>query len=153
MSLDLTAVQTDILAQMQNQVIADSFPFPVIDTEVPTATTVERVNNRIQQYAVIRFTDGVPLTRGKSFGGPRHDEMTTNVDILGIGATPALARAVVWGPVGANAFLTGYKPVDASPLYKRGGGQVFEVSDAQGKPAFFIARSSFGCLTNMENVS
>ena len=151
MSLDLSATQESILAHLQQ--ITGGFAFPVMDTDVPTAETLLRINNRVQSYAVIRFTDAVPLARGMSFGGARHSEMTTNVDLLCIAATPAAARAVAYGPSGAVNFLTGFKPVDAGPLYKRGGGQVFEVSDALGKPAAFIARASFGCLVNMTNIS
>jgi len=148
MTLNLYDTQQDILDHAKA-----TMAWEVYDTDVPTAETVLRLNNRAKQYALVRFNDASVTSGGKAMGGARRDEMFTYVDMFGIGATPSEAREVVWGAAGAMDTMLGYKPVDGGPLAKAAGGLVFEVSDANARPAFFIARCSFRLMVNVTNVS
>lgn len=135
MTFNLFALQQDVFDFYQ----AES-PWEVHDTDVPTATTVLQENGRIKTYSVMRFNDASIQAGGRAVGGPRLDDMFTYIDVLGIGNTPAKAREVVWGETGAANILLGYQPAGGGAVSKAAGGMVFEVSDANAKPAFFIAR-------------
>jgi hypothetical protein len=104
-------------------------------------------------YAVLRVNDALrtPASyKGGSVGGARHEEMYTLFDVLVVGHSPTAATSVAYGDNGVADLLVGYTPVDAGPLERAGGGQVFVVSDGTGaRPTNYVARVSFRCNVNM----
>ena len=143
MSFNLYDIQRDVFDYYKA-----TSEWEVYDTDVPTATTVLQQNGRIKTYSVMRFNDASIQPGGRAVGGPRLDDMFTYIDVLGIGHTPDKAREVVWSTGGAVDILLGYQPLGEGSVSKAAGGLVFEVSDANAKPAFFIARCSFRVNVN-----
>lgn len=144
MTQNLYATQQSWLAHLQAE-------FPTYDTNLPEVKDEPTsANGYYEPYVVMRFNDAVKVQTGGSFGGPRHDEEYTLVDCLCVAADPDEARELAYGDGGVRDVLTGYVGVDAGPLEKSGGGQVFTVGDGTStKPTRYIARVSFRAQVNM----
>jgi hypothetical protein len=142
MTMNLYATQQDIFAHADTE-------FAVYDTNFPEVAQEPLVNGYLEPYVVLRFNDAVKVPQRGNVGGARHDEMYTLIDALCVAADPAEARDLAYGPNGVADYLTGYQPVDAGPLTRESGGQVFVRADGTNTlPRRFIAVVSFRCAVN-----
>ncbi len=150
MTLNLYATQQDVLLHAQTALA----PTQVYLTDYPSAEVEPFGENGVMSaYAVLRVNDALRTTtsrKGGNIGGPRYDEMYTLFDFLCVGSDGDAATLLAYGPGGVADVMQGYVPVDAGPLERAGGGQVFVVKDGTGaRPSNVIARVSFRCLVNM----
>lgn len=145
MTMNLYATQEDILAYLKAE--AD---FEVFDTNYPDGDREPTSDSGIlEDYAVIRFNDGVKIPQIGAVGGARWDEMYTLIDVLCVAADPTDARSLAYGVDGVADILTGYVPVDAGQLTRQSGGQVFVRGDGTAtKPTRYVAIVSFRVLVN-----
>lgn len=150
MTLNLYATQQDVLAHAQT-VMA---PVPVYLTDYPDSENELPGENGVNgPYITLRVNDALRVTSsrvGGAVGGSRYDEMYTLFDFLVASPDPNMSTEIAYGADGVADMMQGYVPVDAGPLERAGGGQVFVVRDGTGaRPSNFIARVSFKCLVNM----
>jgi hypothetical protein len=142
MTMNLYATQQDIFTYLDAYLI-------VYDTNFPEVAQEPVTNGYLDPYVVLRFNDAVKVPQRGSIGGARHDEMYTLIDALCIAADPAEARELAYGPDGVADRLTGFHPIDAGPLTRESGGQVFVRADGTNTlPRRFIAVVSFRCAVN-----
>lgn len=142
MTMNLYATQQDIYAFLDAT-------FAAYDTNFPEVKDEPMVNGYLDPYIVVRFNDAVKVPQRGNVGGARHDEMYTLIDVLCIAADPNEARELAYGPGGVADVATGYQPVDAGPLTRESGGQVFVRADGTNTlPRRFIATVSFRCAVN-----
>ena len=145
MTMNLYATQQDVLAYLTTNLGA-----PVFDTDYPAVQDEPSVNGVMSPYVVLRSNDALRIAGNGAFGGSRHDEMYTLMDVLCVAASPQGARELAYGAGGVADVLTGYAPIDAGPMDRAGGGQVFVAVDGTGaRPSNFIARVSFRMLVNV----
>lgn len=149
MTMNLYATQTDVFNYLSTNLGA-----PVFHTDYPAAGDEPQGQNGVMAtYAVLRVNDALRTTssrRGGAVGGARHDEMYTLFDVLVVGHSPQAATELAYGPNGVADLLVGYIPVDAGPLERAGGGQVFVVGDGTvTRPTNYVARVSFRCNVNL----
>lgn len=138
MSLDLLAVQDDIVAQLR------TLPQDVYETTAPddTRLTFDQ-NGMILPYIVIEFSDLYPSISGTGIVSTRYDLKESFIIVSCIAPTERSARQV------ANLVrdkLTGYKPVDSGELVQAGGAVSYAAVDA--RPNRYVSDMSFTFLTN-----
>jgi hypothetical protein len=148
-TLNLYATQQSVLQHAR-----DNLAVSVHLTDLPAVETEPFGENGVMApYAVLRVNDALRTTssrKGGSVAGPRADEMYTLFDFLCVAADGDAATYLAYGPGGVADTMQGFVPVDAGPLERAGGGQVFVVHDGTGaRPSNVIARVSFRCLVNM----
>ncbi len=150
MTLNLYATQQDVLLHAQTALAPTQVyltDFPDSESELPG------LNGVAAPYVTLRVNDALRTTAtsaGGAIGGSRYDEMYTLFDFLCAAPDPNSSTLLAYGPGGVADVMQGYVPVDAGPLERAGGGQVFVVRDGTGaRPSNFIARVSFKCLVNM----
>lgn len=147
--MDLFSTQEDVLAYL-----TANLGHPVFPTNYPAEGDEPSQNGVMQPYAVLRSNDATLTLGGGAVGGARHDEMYTLFDVLVVAGQEREARRVAYGAAGVADLLTGYQPVDAGPLVRNPGGQVFVAGDGTGaRPQSFIARVSFRCQVSVTNIS
>lgn len=149
MSLNLYATQQSVYAHAQA-----NLGVPVFHTDYPDASMeLPGENGVMAPYAVIRVNDALKNVTAENTGavaGTRYDEMYTLFDFLCVAPDPDTATLLAYGPDGVADIMQGFVPVDAGPLERAGGGQVFVVRDGTGaRPSNFIARVSFRCIVNL----
>lgn len=144
--LDLFSVQEEI-----KQYVTANIPFFVTTGGVPDASSVRQINGLVEPYVILRFSDSMPSSNDRSFGGPRLDGMYGYVDALCVagGEDDTLARRL-GSDVGKN--LLGFKPYNAGTLGKGYGGGSFYIAGENSKPLFWVGIVSFRFTTNSENV-
>ncbi len=149
MTLNLYATQQDVLAYAQA-----NLDVPVYHTNYPASESEPFGENGVMApYVVLRVNDALRTTtsrKGGAIGGSRYDEMYTLFDFMCVGPTGETATELAYGPGGVADTMQGYIPVDAGPMERAGGGQVFVVEDGtSARPSNTVARVSFRCLVNM----
>jgi len=149
MTLDLYATQQDVYAYAQANLAVQVF-----HTNYPSGELEPFGENGVMApYAVLRVNDAlrvVSTQNGGSIAGARADEMYTLFDFLCVAPDGDTATLLAYGPGGVADTMQGFVPVDAGPLVRAGGGQVFVVNDGTGaRPSNVIARVSFRCQVNM----
>jgi len=144
--LDLFSVQQEIV-----QYAKDNIPWHVETGGIPDAETVRMVNGTLEPYVVLRFTDSMPSSRDKSFGGPEYDGLYGYVDALCIAGGPDDTLARQLGSLVGRKLL-GFRASNASKLSKNFGGGSFVIPGENSRPRFFIGIVSFRFTTNLEDV-
>ena len=143
--LDLVAVQDLILAHVET-----SFPnYQVVEDQVLDDESIIKSNNRVKPYIVLRWHGlNRSLTSG-SFGGVRHDEYSSSVDVILVAPSPRQAR------LGLNLVmdgLIGWQVPGGSMLAPVGGQSLFSVPDYDGKPHVYMAINTLSFQVNSSNV-
>lgn len=147
MTLDIYAIQNAIIEELE-----DASGVFTKDTDWEDATDVPTDGSGLlQSYHAVRSNSLNRTPDGGSFGGPRHDEMYTLIDVVSVAYDPDEVRKIAYGPDGVMDILTGFKPTaDSGTLYPTGSGSVFvRGGDTQVRPRAFIAISSFRLQANL----
>lgn len=142
--LDLFSLQQEVKAYLVSVI-----NWPVDSGATPEAENLQLTDGVLQPYVVLRFSDGMPLSGGESFGGSKFDEYYTYVDALCIGATDEDARALANV---VNRFMLGKVFENSTEVKKAYGGGIFAVADAARKPVAFVAVTSFRMNYNQTDV-
>lgn len=143
--LDLVAVQDLILAHVQT-----SFPaYEVKEDQVLDDETITKLNNRLKPYIVLRWHGLARSINNASFGGVRHDEYSSSVDIIFVAPSPRQAR------IGLNMVmddLIGWQVPGGSQLTPTGGQALFSVGDYDAKPHVYMAMNNLSFQVNSTDV-
>lgn len=144
--LDLFSVQQEIKEYLDAEL-----PFFVTTGGVPDAYTVRQVDGYVEPYVILRYSDSMPSSNDKSFGGPRLDGMYGYVDALCIAGGEDDTDARQLGSK-VGGILLGYKPFNAGAIGKGYGGGSFYIPGENSKPLFFVGIVAFRFTTNSDDV-
>lgn len=144
--LDLFSVQQEIKAYLESQI-----PQFVTTGGVPDAYTVRQVDGWVEPYVVLRFSDSMPSSNDRSFGGPTMDGMYGYFDALCIAGGPDDTKARELGSKVGKTML-GYTPYNAGAIGKGYGGGSFYLGIENSKPIAFVGIVSFRFTTNSADV-
>ena len=141
--LNIIPVQENILAYVRSE-----FPgYEVYEDVVIDDDALQRVNNNVNPYIVIRWGNISRNPRGASFVGTRFDEYISSFNLSIIAPTPKQCRKAL------NIFmdtLIGWQPVGGTPLILESSG-VFIATNDDGRPHVFVGSATFSFAANMEN--
>lgn len=143
--LNLVAVQDIITAHIKAE-----FPgYVVYEDDVLSDEMLLRIGNKVKPYIVLRWGGLGRNTAATSFGGVRHDEYISSVDICVIAPTGAQARR------GLNIVydrLIGWKPTGGGAMSPFGGSGLYVVDDRNGAPHVYVATARLEFAMNSEDV-
>lgn len=129
--------------------IRQEFPnYEVYDDIVLDDQSLLKVSNKVKPYIVLRWGGLMHVGRG-SFGGVRHDEYISTVDINLIAPTPNQTRKAI------NIILDkliGWKPTGGGALTPQGGAAGFVIPGPDGAPHLYISSARLVFAVNSENV-
>lgn len=143
--LDLIAVQDVIAAHIVSLFSA----YDVKQDEVLDDESLLKLSNRTKPFIVLRWHGLERSAENASFGGVRHDEYSSAVDIVFVGPTPRIARQ------GLNMVmdaLIGWQVPNGSQLTPTGGQSVFPSVDYEGKPHLYLAVNTLEFQVNSTDV-
>lgn len=147
MTLDIYSIQNAVMAELEASVAEY-----VKDTDWEDVSDVPTVNGVLSAYHAVRSNSPNKQPGGDAFGGARHDEMYTLIDVVSAAHDPDTVRLIAYGAGGVMDILTGFKPsADAGAMHPTGTGSVFvRGGDTSVRPRLFYAISSFRLSVNLQ---
>jgi hypothetical protein len=143
--LDLYATQQVISAHIKAE-----FPnYTVEEDDVIDDNYLLRLDNNVKPFIFLRWGQLERLANDASFGGVRHDEYVSSVDVAIIAPSANIARQI------SNMVydkLIGWRVPNGGVLTPGGGG-TWAARDDNGKPHVYISSKQFTYPANFENVS
>lgn len=143
--LNFIAIQDNIAAHIRAE-----FPgYTVYDDVVLDDDFIIKLGNKAKPYIVLNWGGLNSNAFSGSFGGARHDEYYSTVDIVIVAPTPRQAR------LSSNIIidrLIGWKPAGSSPMVTSSGTDVFAVENSNGSPFVYAASTRMQYAINAENV-
>lgn len=143
--LDLVSVQDAIYSHISSALPA----YEIKEDVVLDDEALLKINNRVKPFIVLRWQGLTRSTLNTSFGGVRHDEYSSAVDIVLIAPTPKQARQ------GLNYVLDeliGWTVPGGSQLTPEGGSSVFPAVDYDANPHIYLAVSTLSFQVNSDGV-
>ena len=138
MSLDLLAVQDDIVAELR------TLAQDVYETSAPDDSRLKfDSNGMILPYIIVEFSDMYPAVGGNGIVSSKYDLKQSYILVTCIAPTERSARQV------ANlvrAKLSGFQPVNSGEMTQYGGSVSYVVQDS--KPNRYISELGFNFTTN-----
>lgn len=144
--LDLVSVQ-DVIAEH----IKDSFTaYEVKEDEVLDDEYLLKISNKVKPFIVLRWHGLYRSPLNGSFGGVRHDEYSSAVDIVVVAPLPRQARKAL------NMImdeLIGWQVPGGSPLTPTGGTDLAAAVDMEGRPHLYVAVNTLSFAVNSSEVA
>jgi hypothetical protein len=142
--IDLVSIQDEIALHIET-----TFPqYEIREDDVLDDEYLLRVDRKTKPFVVIRWGGLTREVSNASFGGVRHDEYSSRLDIVAVAPAPRIARKVV------NLFmdqLIGWKISNGAALTPTLGQAVFPVADRNGSPHLYLGVGTLGFRFNAEN--
>lgn len=143
--LNFIAIQDAISAHIRAE-----FPgYDVYDDVVVDDEFIIKIGNKAKPYIVLNWGGLNSNAFSGSFGGVRHDEYFSTVDVVVVAPTPRQAR------LSSNIIidrLIGWKPAGSSPMSPSSGTDVLVIQNTNGSPDIYIATTRLQYAVNAENV-
>jgi hypothetical protein len=144
--LDVVIVQDDIESYVKEQ-----FPnYVVYDSDVFDDDAILKQGNKVKPYIVLRWGGLRNSNTGGGFGGVRHDEYYSTVDVAVIAPTSKQSRQALNIIVDK---LVGWKAAGSNRLSPEGGMDILGLADNNGKPTSYMASARLRYAINAENVA
>ena len=143
--LDLVAIQDLVAAH----IVSSFASYEVKEDEVLDDESILKIDNRTKPFIVLRWHGLQRSLINTSFGGARHDEYSSGVDIVFVAPTPRIAKR------GINMImeeLIGWRVPNGSQLVPSGGRAIFPVSDYEGKPHLYLGINTLEFQVNTSDV-
>tara|TARA_R110000782_G_scaffold94088_3_gene177769 strand:+ start:1988 stop:2446 length:459 start_codon:yes stop_codon:yes gene_type:complete len=144
--LDVVSVQDSIEAYVKEQFSN----YAVYDSDVFDDNAVIKVANKIKPYIVLRWGGLRNSNTGGGFGGVRHDEYYSTVDVAVVSPTSKQSR------IALNIIvdkLVGWKPAGSNHMKSEGGMDIIGIAIYDAKPTAYLASSRLRYAINATDVA
>lgn len=143
MPFSLETIQTELIEYLDGQ-----FVQPFHETGIPDATTVIRVNGKIQPYIAYQFGDEVE-SGARSFIGPWGHDYQLPLRFQCVAPTAAIARGL---KNKLTRVLLGQSfPWSGAVSKRRFGGGTWNIVGSNAATEAYVAPSYFGLYFQMDN--
>lgn len=143
--LNLFAVQEIIEAH-----IKEEFPnYEVYQDDVLDDEAILKMDNKVKPYIILSWGGLNRNLAATSFGGVRHDEYNSSVDVIVAAPTGKQCRMAL------NVILDrliGWKPINGGAMTPFGGIATSVVNNSTGRPHVYLASGRLEFAMNSENV-
>lgn len=117
--------------------IKSEFPgYEVYDSDIVDDDFIIKLGGKVKPYIVLNWGGLRNSATGGSFGGVRHDEYYSTIDVSVVAPNGRQARRSLNIIVDR---LIGWTPQDSTPMKLEGGMDVLGIADYNGKPAVYLA--------------
>lgn len=143
--LDLVSVQDVIAEHIRNTFTM----YDVKEDEVLDDEYLLKISNKVKPFIVLRWSGLYRSPINGSFGGVRHDEYSSAVDIVIVAPLPKIARRALNMVMDE---LIGWQVPGGSPLTPEGGSSIAPVVDRDGRPHLYVAVNTLSFAVNSSGV-
>lgn len=119
--------------------LASEFAQEAVESGVPSAHELERVDGAVKPYIVYQFGD-FQVTNERGIGGVRFDTYMQPVNFYAIGPDPQSSQALA---MKINEKFLGYQPMYSSMMRKRVGAGTYVSRQNNGAEEAFITLVTF----------
>ena len=143
--LDLYSVQQYIAA-----LVRDKFPnYKVYEDEMLDDESILKLGTFVEPYLVLRWSKMNRAFNGASFGGVRHDEYFSSVDVCVVSSMPKASRKIMNNIFG---ILAGEKIGNTRLSPDPGNTGFATITDNAGIPHAYVASERFSFAVNSRAV-